>query len=943
MTTRAKNVQMMGIKASFTRKQNRAFTLFEILLVITLIVVLATVVIIAINPAKQLSDMRNTQRRSDVKTILEALSQYSIDHDGSIPPGIDTQLRMLGNASNGCMVNCLTGQPPNSASIVDATQAQFATGVYNRTQYLVASTWIELTAAGRTAHGGTYTSSIKDAGIDALWSTLSWSPEFPYQKELPNNRVSETAYNQGNANMTGNTLVMHMNDILSGSGQTISDTSGLGNDGTTAGSILCGTAGLFNGGCAFNGSDAYIHGDTLINDIAGKNFTILMWVKTNVTAGQQSFIAINTSTGNDKIILGHPAGSNLLQVYDTAWRSTGRAVTDNAWHQVGFILNDTGNQLQVVYDGAIVLTRAFASSVVSTDTLSIGMDYTGVNPTDFYNGGMDDVASWNRVFTAAEALNYWRRGTLRLKFQVRSCNDSVCSGETFIGPDGTAGTYYTELLNTSTSTPSVALINLPQNRYFQYAATFENDNTTYSPYLNDVTATHVPPLGGGNASFSQTSQNDFNAGTYFSNTLYDVANTSVRLNTMTTHSGEYRSPIKDAGVATTWSTLSWAPIMPYLKEFPNGGQSETGYASGNANMSGDVLLMHMNDSGAASGRPITDDSGIGNTGTTTGTVDCTVAGIFNKACSFNGTDAYINGNSLIDNIAGQNITLLGFVKIPSAPASTRTIVGINNSSGTNKLSLRISNAGTLQMVGATTLTSINVITSAVQPWHQIGFTINGTTATLYIDGVSRGNVTLSSGTIVNTDTFTIGASNGAQFFNGMLDELAVWNRLLTAATEIVPYYNRGTQALQFQVRSCSDAACSIGTFIGPDGTAGTYYTEIANTSLAIPVVSLTNVPSNRYFQYRTTFNNWTTSNAISPYVQRATTVYALPSIEGELSASPCLDISPYLVEKYVASIPISPSTGNAGRTFYAVKKTSTGRITVHACSAENGETIDVTR
>lgn len=64
------------------------FTLIEILLVVAAIAILAGIVIIAINPNKQLGDTRNAQRRSDVVTILNAVYQYSLDHNGTIPPSI---------------------------------------------------------------------------------------------------------------------------------------------------------------------------------------------------------------------------------------------------------------------------------------------------------------------------------------------------------------------------------------------------------------------------------------------------------------------------------------------------------------------------------------------------------------------------------------------------------------------------------------------------------------------------------------------------------------------------------------------------------------------------------------------------------------------------------------------------------------------------------------
>jgi len=64
---------------------HRGFTLIEVLLVIAILAILAAVVIVAINPAKQFGEAQNAQRRSDVRTILDAAHQYSIDNYGSLP------------------------------------------------------------------------------------------------------------------------------------------------------------------------------------------------------------------------------------------------------------------------------------------------------------------------------------------------------------------------------------------------------------------------------------------------------------------------------------------------------------------------------------------------------------------------------------------------------------------------------------------------------------------------------------------------------------------------------------------------------------------------------------------------------------------------------------------------------------------------------------------
>lgn len=61
---------------------SKGFTLIEILVVIGIIAILAAIVIIAINPARQFAQARNTQRTSNVNAILNAIGQKMADCKG---------------------------------------------------------------------------------------------------------------------------------------------------------------------------------------------------------------------------------------------------------------------------------------------------------------------------------------------------------------------------------------------------------------------------------------------------------------------------------------------------------------------------------------------------------------------------------------------------------------------------------------------------------------------------------------------------------------------------------------------------------------------------------------------------------------------------------------------------------------------------------------------
>jgi prepilin-type N-terminal cleavage/methylation domain-containing protein len=64
------------------KKIQKGFTLIEILVVIGIIAILAAVVIVAINPGRQFAQARNSQRESNINSILNAIGQRLADNKG---------------------------------------------------------------------------------------------------------------------------------------------------------------------------------------------------------------------------------------------------------------------------------------------------------------------------------------------------------------------------------------------------------------------------------------------------------------------------------------------------------------------------------------------------------------------------------------------------------------------------------------------------------------------------------------------------------------------------------------------------------------------------------------------------------------------------------------------------------------------------------------------
>ena len=152
-------------------------------------------------------------------------------------------------------------------------------------------------------------------------------------------------------------------------------------------------------------------------------------------------------------------------------------LSTGTWHHIVGV-KDTST-LKLYIDGALVDTSdVFTASSFNLDNavpLTVGK-----GTHDYYNGLMDEVIVYNRALTGTEVADRFTGGPAstsggfdtNLTMQFRSCNDAVCSGESF-------GSEF------STSPQSIAVV--PDNRYFQYRANLVTSDSAETPQLLDAT------------------------------------------------------------------------------------------------------------------------------------------------------------------------------------------------------------------------------------------------------------------------------------------------------------------------------------------------------------------------------------------------------------------------------------------------------------------------
>ena len=79
----------------------KGFTLIELLIVIAIVAILSAVVLIAVNPARQMAQTRNTERAAELNAILSAISQYQVDAL-ALPTCITTSAVCIGTDATCC-------------------------------------------------------------------------------------------------------------------------------------------------------------------------------------------------------------------------------------------------------------------------------------------------------------------------------------------------------------------------------------------------------------------------------------------------------------------------------------------------------------------------------------------------------------------------------------------------------------------------------------------------------------------------------------------------------------------------------------------------------------------------------------------------------------------------------------------------------------------------
>ncbi len=367
-------------------------------------------------------------------------------------------------------------------------------------------------------YAGHYDSPVIDLGTSGNWSNIKTSSTLPFMKELPGNSINEVSadYSSLIANdgsspaslsdglMKDMVALWHFNGTEGdlADDEAILDSSGNGNnalakDGDDPNSIAYSSSGRFAQSIRLDGVNDYVRVNSNMG-ITDYPFSFSLWVKLeNSDSGSLMEFADSTRAGGNwtlRVVDGvYKIGARYDTNPSTLSDEGNQSVEVGKWtHLVGVFESATKRKIYVNgdFDAESVVNVPFYANHLSFGRLS---DST---PGSYSKGSIDEAAVWSRTLNDNEIKQLYRRGGNRIKYQVRTCDDTLCDTEKFIGPDGTDETYFSELHNNDTIDGATGLatgVVLPSslditfsdfvtapsnNRYFQYRVYMESDENT---------------------------------------------------------------------------------------------------------------------------------------------------------------------------------------------------------------------------------------------------------------------------------------------------------------------------------------------------------------------------------------------------------------------------------------------------------------------------------
>ncbi|WP_431135326.1 choice-of-anchor D domain-containing protein [Psychroserpens mesophilus] len=156
--------------------------------------------------------------------------------------------------------------------------------------------------------------------------------------------------------------------------------------------------------------------------------------------------------------------------------------------------------------------------------------------------------------------------------------------------------------------------------------------------------------------------------------------------------------------------------------------------------------------------------------------------IVERSIYFDGAVDYIDMEDALD-LNPSEFTISAWIKRDAADSGTKSIVSKRNTAFTRGYDFRILDDNRVEIYWKNASDQVLTSSTAIpdEEWHHVAVTYSGSTTKIFIDGIEDSSDSRSAP--VNTDeSFYIAAAGKGtpvQHFRGNIDEVRVWNRMLT--------------------------------------------------------------------------------------------------------------------------------------------------------------------
>ena len=211
---------------------------------------------------------------------------------------------------------------------------------------------------------------------------------------------TQQAVNDSNVEYQSSSTTIARSDTI---GFTVADGSG----GSTAGTIdfVLSPAPYGSGSAlALDGSGDWVQSDAVSDALDGAAaLTASAWVypDPDISTGQTAVLAFNGDTQDNRNILFYE--SERFQYYDPVieFQPSTETFAAGQWYHVAFVVEPDGSGVLYV-DGTQQATFTSDERPVAEGAFSIGQEFDGASPSDFFQGRIDQVRLWKSALTQAE-------------------------------------------------------------------------------------------------------------------------------------------------------------------------------------------------------------------------------------------------------------------------------------------------------------------------------------------------------------------------------------------------------------------------------------------------------------------------------------------------------------------------------------------------------------